>query len=215
MGGGVPDAQRILESLASQLGTAYDAEDQDGIIYLELLAEARALAAVWSQNRRLANQWQGLRVTDFLERWEKIYRLPVFYSDTLPQRRERLAAAQARVGEADAPAVYAACSSVLGSAFVSIVHTASGVAVVWTPTGWPMGTHGVINWYSTVAYLAIKVSQPSTMSDNEFYDRVGALSVTLDGILPAWVTFDWFREGPSGAGFYLDDEHNLDNESFD
>ena len=105
--------------------------------------------------------------------------------------------------------------TILGAAFVSVVHTTSAGAVVWTPVGWPMGSHGSLNWYSTVMHVAVKVAQPTSMDDAEFYDRTSALMVALDGILPAWVTFGWFREGPSGAGFYLDDEHNLDNEAFD
>ncbi len=215
LGGGTPSLKHIVESLASQLGTAYDALDPDGIVYLELLAEARCLQAMWSQNARLANQWQGERVTDFLQRWEKIYALPSFPSDTLQDRRARIAVAQARVGFADPPTIWDICSSILGSAFVSVVHTDSSAAAVWTPTGWPMGSHGAINWYSSVAHLAVKVTQPSSMSDEDFYARCGALMVALDGVLPAWITFDWFRLSGFGAGFYLDDEHNLDNEAFD
>ena len=214
-GGGIPSLQRIIESLASQLGTAYDTEDTDGIVYLELMAEARCIQAMWSQNARMANQWQAARMTDFLERWERIYKIPVFFSDTLVERRARVGVAQARVGRSDGPAVYDVCSTILGTAFVAIVHTTSAAAVVWTPTGWPMGSHGTTNWYSTVAHVAVKVTQPSSMSDAEFYDRTAALMVALDGVLPAWVTFDWYREGGFGAGFYLDDEHNLDNEAFD
>lgn len=215
MGGGITVLQRIVESLSSQLGTAYDSEDRDGIVYLELLAEARCIAAMWSQNARLANQWQGARMSDFLERWERIYKLPVFPSDTLSMRRARVSVAQARVGGADGPAVLDVCTTILGSAFVSIVHTTSAGAVVWTPTGWPMGSHGTLTWYSTVMHVAVKVTQPSSMDAAEFYDRTAALMVALDGILPAWVTFDWFRESGLGAGFYLDQDANLDNEAFD
>jgi len=214
-GGGVPSLQRIIESLASQLGTAYDTEDTDGVVYLELMAEARCIQAMWSQNARMANQWQARRMTDFLPRWEKIYGLPVFPSDSLVDRRARVGVAQARVGRADGPAVYDVCTTTLGDAFVEIVHTDSSGAVVWTPTGWPMGSHGSINWYSSVAHIAVKVMQPTSMDDAEFYDRTGALMVALDGILPAWVTFDWFRVSSLGDGFFLDDEHNLDNEAFD
>jgi hypothetical protein len=214
-GGGTPLIQRIIESLASQLGTAYDSSDVDGIVYLELLAEARCIAAMWSQNQRLANQWIASRMTDFLPRWEKIYRLPVFASDTLATRRARVAVAQARVGEADGPAVRDVCSTIMGAAFVSLVHTTSSGAVVWTPATWPFGLHGTLSWYSTVAHVAVKLSQPSSMSDADFYDRAGSLMVALDGVLPAWVTFDWYREGGFGAGFYLDDEANLDNQAFD
>ncbi len=213
-GGGVPALQRIIESLASQLGTAYDSENVNGIIYIELMAEARCIAAVWSQNQRLANQWQAARMTDFLPRWEKIYRLPVFASDSLTTRRARVAVAQARVGEADGPAIRDICMTIMGDAFVSLVHTDSSGAVVWTPATWPFGLHGAFTWYSTVAHVSVKVAQPASMSDADFYDRAGALMVALDGVLPAWITFDWYREGGFGAGFYLD-ELNLDNEAFD
>ncbi len=214
MGGGTPPLKRIIESLASQLGTAYDADDTDGIVYLELLAEARCIQAVWSQNQRMANQWQGPKMTDFLARWERIYRLPVFPSDTLPMRRARVAAAQARNGRADAPAIVALCQTLLNDAFVSIVNTPSSTAVVWTPTGWPMGSHGSPNWYSSVAHVAIETVQPASMTDSEYYDRKGAVVAALDAILPAWVTFSVFRDGVDGIGFFLDRVHNLDNDRF-
>ena len=214
MGGGSPSLEQILDSLAAQIGPAYDTAE-GGIVYVELMAEARAIHAIWKQNERLGNQWIGAKMTDFLPRWEKIYRIAPRPTATLPERRARVTIAQARAGRCDSEKLYEVCQTILGDAFVSIVNLSSATANVYTPTGWPMGSHSAaIDWLSTVAHVAVKVAQPSTMDDGDFYDRCGDLVSELDLILPAWVTFDWFREGPSGAGFFLD-ETNLDNEAFD
>jgi hypothetical protein len=81
-----------------------------------------------------------------------------------------------------------------------------------------MGNHptvlGDASWSSGVAHLAILTQQPATMDDGEYYSTRASVLSELDAILPAWMTFDVLRDGVSGAGFILDDAHNLDNERF-
>lgn len=220
-GGRKTRIKTITASLQAQLGPAQDTTDTTGLVFLRLNATARAIAAAWGQNARMANQWDPQRVTDFLGRWEKILALPVSPSDSLTTRRKRVAVARARVGEAMPQVIRDTCVAYLGPCFVSIVNNINpSSANVWTPAGWPMGQHAVLptdpTWYSTVAYVASKVAQPSTMGDAEFYATVSSVMPTLDAILPATTTFEWYREDISGApGFFLDDTHNLDDEAFD
>lgn len=218
--GGAPSrTQTIVKSLQTQLAPKYDTADTTGIVFIRLMAIARGIAGAWAQNERLANQWDPERMSDFLERWEKIFGLTPASTDSLTLRRARVGARIALAGYGTFAAVYVLCQMLLGSVFVSIVHTPSSVAQVWTPAGWPMGNHRVFptdpTWYSSVAHLAIVVQQPSTMDDSEFYTTVASVMPELDTILPAWMTFEWVRDGSHGIGFYLDDEHNLDNERFD
>ncbi len=49
------------------------------------------------------------------------------------------------------------------------------------------------------------------MTDAEFYPQVGKIYQYLHILLPAWCNFDWFQDGINGAGFYLDEDYNLDN----
>jgi hypothetical protein len=219
-GGGKPPLEHRVNSVLAQLGTTYT-KDTTGIVWLRAMAWARVFWDVWETNQRLANQWDPRRMTDFLGRWEKILALPVGPDDSLSVRRARVGVAKARAGYANAAAIFSTSLAYLGaSVFVGIITSSSSTAVVWTPSGWPMGSHPVLptdpDWYSTVAYVAVKVQKPSTMDDGEFYTKVGSVLPALDAILPSWVTFDWYREDISGAsGFFLDDTHNLDDEAFD
>ena len=69
--------------------------------------------------------------------------------------------------------------------------------------------------------VLILVTQPAGMTDGAFYTTVSAIEPVLDTLLPAWVTWDWYRQAHLGAnGFYLDGDPvssgtlvNLDNEA--
>lgn len=240
-GGGRPVRGRILDSLNQQRGTAYDTS-QASPVYAENLAFARAIAEVWANNERLANQWDPLRMTDFLPRWEAIYGLYPSPSDTLVDRRKRVAAAVARVAQFPTyQNVVDTLRAALGNVFVSITHTGTGAAnptvvaggavtspsgpanVVWVGLG---NTTSTVDWYSNVAHVLVQVQQPAGMLDVDFYSAAGKIFPILDSLLPAWVTFDWYRVCHSNAtatGFYLDGDPvysgsntyvNLDNEAF-
>lgn len=217
--GGAPSlTQTITKSLQAQLAPKYAVHDTTGLVFIRLNAMARVLAGAWAQNERLANQWDPSRMTDFLPRWERIFGLVPAPTDSLTLRRARVGARMALAGFGVFSAVYVLCQALLGSVFVSIVHTPSSSAQVWTPTGWPMGNHPVApgdpDFSSSVAHILILTQQPATMGDAEYYATRASVLPELDTILPAWVTVDVGRDGPSGAGFILDDPHNLDNERF-
>ena len=217
-GGGAPGVKRILEALNAARGSAYDTS-ATSTVYAENLAIARAIAESWSTNARMSNQWDANRMTDFIPRWEAIYGLYPLPTDTPVERRARIAIAAARAGkQPNYQTVFDLLRAALGTTFVSIIHTLSTdphAAIIWpgasnvTPT---------VDWYSSVAYVAVLVKQPAGMNDGQFYNAIGQMYPILDGVLPSWTTFDWIRRDIHGggvAGFWLDDLPNLDNEGFD
>lgn len=220
-GGGKPALERHLESVAKQIGTSYDTTNTNGVVWVRVQAVARVIWSLWESSERLSFQWDPPRMSDFLGRWEAILALAVSPSDSLATRRARVGVKIALAGYGNARATYDTCVAYLGSTFVGIITNTSGNALVYTPTGWPVGTNeppGSVtppDWYSTIAHIDIATTQPSTMNDGSYYQTVASVLPALDAILPAWVTFDIIRDGPHGAGFYLDEDHNLDNERFD
>jgi len=90
---------------------------------------------------------------------------------------------------------------------------------------WPGGIQDPgAPWYSTVAHLVVQLRKPPNYSEQQFYQAAANVFGLLDPLLPAHLTWDWYRDGDGhtgqwppdpGAGFFLDDPHNLDNEIFD
>ena len=140
-GGGTPSLQRIVESLGSQLGTAYDITTTTGNVYLQLMAFGRALWGAWQDNERLANQWQSTRMGDLLPRWEAIYAVVPLPTDTLPIRQARIAILQARAGYANLQTLNDTLTTLLGAVYVATTNGNSATANVYTPSGWPMGLY--------------------------------------------------------------------------
>ncbi len=200
-GGHPPALKAIVDSLGSQRGTAFDVT-QPSNIYIENMAVGRAIAEAWSNNQRMANQWDSARMTEFIPRWEKILALSPLDTDTPTDRRARIALAFARFTQAGIyQTVYDQLLRLLGSSiFLGITTTSSAQAVVWTPAGWDVGSHdasGNLNFYSTVSHILIEVTQPAGMADGTFYQTLGAMNPVLDTLLPAWVTWDWARNTTS------------------
>ncbi|KYF87778.1 hypothetical protein BE20_24855 [Sorangium cellulosum] len=207
----------ILQSLLETDGTAFSKE-VDSYVWAERNAEARALAYLWHLNRRMANQWDPLRMTDFLPRWEKILGIRPLPIETEVERRAKVRAKMEAYGAPPTmQVVHDLLTVVLGSIYAGLVHTPSSQAVGRVPGGAtvPGGvTLADGGWYSTIAHVAIKTVQPAGVDDATFYDVVAQIVPFLSDLLPAWVTFDWFLDGAHGEGFYLDEERNLDNQRF-
>jgi hypothetical protein len=227
-GGGTPKAKTFLGAMNAARGTAYDTTTGSAV-YVENLAIARAIARAWETNERLGNLWDARRMgTDMVVRWERIYELTPTPSDTWTDRRNRIEVVQAAVGEASLTSRIATLlANALGPVFVAVEAIGVGVANIGVPDGtFPFGN--VVPgypWFSTVNHLLIRVTQPANYRADQFYAAVGQVFDILDPMLPAHLTFDWYRApevgapvsvpgGPSAAGFYLD-ERNLDESVFD
>ncbi len=225
-GGGKSRLQVIHESLNAQRGTALDTTNTNSIVWIENMALARAIDAGWSTNVRLGNQWDPTRVTDMLSRWERIMRLVVAPDATDVERRAALTKHWERFGALiNIGRVSSQLQDLLGDVFVSLDFIGASIAVIHVPDGtYPWGTVVAgAPWYSTVAHILVRTQVPTGYSEQDYLATVGKVFPLLDGILPAWVTFDVYRpgpisyavtDGPSAGGFYLDDPKNLNWEVF-
>lgn len=231
MGGGKPVLQVYHESLNRQLGTAIDASDPMSVASVQNHAIARALVydGVFV-NERLAYLWDPDRMTDTLPRWERIFAIRPPPNATEVERRKVVRQRFRRFLEVAAlhGRLSVALARDCGDAFVQIEYIAPELAVVHVPDEtYPWGSIAPgFPWYSTTAHMLVLLRRPVGWSEGDFYDAAAKVAPTLDPILPAWMTFDWYREpdgapaiyvpgGPSLAGIYLDAEHNLDNHVFD
>ncbi len=228
MGGGKTLVATILESLNQQRGTAYDVSESSPV-YAENMAMARALANAWSTNQRLANQADPLRMTDTLPRWEKILDLHPLPTDTEPVRRAAVAKAFERIGKTfNRSRLQQLVERELGPFYLGTYYIPLALAIVTVPdSSYPFGTPNPdYPWSSNACKVLIHVQKPAGYSWGDFLEVVGRLGPVLDQALTAWQPWDWYVSpslyapvnvvnGPVGAGFYLDDEHNLDFEIFD
>lgn len=230
-GGGPTRVRATFDSLNEQLHGANGAPPEwSSVRYARNLVVARMLAAAWASARRVGGIRDPWR-TVALDRLERIHRTVPRPGDTEAGRRRRLAALMAREGERITRArIEEMLREALGELFVAVEFIDVDLAVVHVPANtYPWGTvvDGV-PWYSTVAHTLVLVEKPAFMTEAEFYDRVAGVHAALDPVVPVWATFDWYRAplntspgpvdvvgGPSMAGFYLDDDHNLDNNVFD
>lgn len=227
-GGRAPTAKVLFQGLAADRGTALDATNTETVVYAETVAIARAVAGTWATNERVSKAWQPLRCPlELLERWEQILVLPPRVSDTEKARRERLAEHFARFGEALEPGLLEAkLSAAVPDAFVDVEYISVDDARILVPDGsYPFGSVGGVPWNSTVAHVLVRLQKPSGWSEGQFYDAAAEATRICDANLPAWASFDWYRpgatstdlggDGPSAAGFYLDEDGNLDNQILD
>ena len=96
-GGARPLIQTLLDSLNAQMGTAYDISPSSPV-YIRNYAIARCIADVWNAAEKLKNQFDPLRMTDFLPRWERILNLTPSPTDSGNVRRRKVNARFQRIG---------------------------------------------------------------------------------------------------------------------
>lgn len=227
MGGGPSLVAVIMDSLAASRGTAYSTS-QDSAVMVENLAFAREIAAAYEANRRLANQFDPSRMTESLDGWTKMLKIVVRAGMTDAQKRDVIAAVFSRVGN-DILRTYVEplLEAALGGVYYDIEYIPYASAVISVPdVSYPWGVV-VPNapWSSTVCHILVRLQKLTGMSEGEFFAEAGKVHQVLDNLLPAWVTFDWYRSpsvgtptvvagGPSATGWFLD-EPNLDLLCFD
>lgn len=223
-GGQRPVTEVILESLNTQFGTGYRTEDNQSIVYIRNLALAKAIASAWALNEAIANQGDPTKMTLFLSRQEKMRGLPVDPTLSDNQRRHRLLDLANRVGEdADYQFISDKLQSILGDVFGAIEFVDFAHANIHVPDGtYPWGTVAEgYPWYSTICHILVYTLVPTGWSEGQYRAALGPAKAFLDAVLPAWLTFTLYRTpelgtpistpgGPSHAGFYLDNAHNLD-----
>lgn len=211
LGGGISRVETIYRSLCAGRGTAYDTSDSSNVVP-EIMAEARAIEALWSANRRLSLQWDPMRMTDFLGRWEAIFAVKPSKADTLLARRLRLVPKfRALIGPIQSTVADVA-SSLLGASFIAVEYT----DLAHAHTGWPGGSPpDPAAWFSTICHLVIRVKQTGGQTFAEFVKLLGIARAELRNLLPVYTTFDFGVFNSGGVGGFLLDERDLDLETFD
>lgn len=201
-GGRKPRLEAILDSLNEGRGTALDCS-RGTIAWAENMAIARALTNVWDANECLSNQFNMLRVTSLLERWEKILGLVPDPATTVTERRTACAGRMALFGFAPLyQRLIDAINAIIAPVTATIEFTTPSTtgAVIYWPGGTPNTDYP---WTSSVLYLCILLTKPSWMSEADFYVKAGEIGPLVRDWLPAWVTFDWVRDGSTLNEFIL------------
>ena len=226
-GGGRPRLRIVHDALNAARGTALDASNSSTVAWVENMAHARALTFDgYGANERLAMQWDPDRMTAFLGRWEKILGIRPAPGTPDKTRRNEVRKRMRRFIEASSfhSRVVARLQQELGNVFVAVEYIDVSNAVVHVPdTSYPWGTVAAGSpWNSTVAHILVLLQKPTGYSEADFYLAAGKVGPAIDGLIPVWTSWDWYRApsggpaitvsgGPSQAGFYCDDDHNLDN----
>jgi len=220
----------IIEAIQNTLAQAQGGgltNDRGTILWLENHATARVLADLYGMVERLGNQWDPERMTTFLGRWEMILNIRPRRGATLQDRQRAVQAKLGLIGKGtDIASLNDFLSAQLGDIFVGLSYTDPMEAISYVPggavvPGGPTLLDGdtlpsnLSPYYSTVGYVAILLEKPVGMSNEDFYERAGSIYDTIDGLFGAWIGFDWVQDGPNGAGFFLDEDNNLDNQRFD
>lgn len=227
-GGGKPALEVIHEDLNAARGSAFDPVEGT-YVWLENMAFARAIYFDgWQTNQRLGHQWDPERTTDMLSRWERIFGIRRDPTKTEYERRVELTLRWQRFGSlASHSKLVSELEPRLGEYLYGVEYIDLANAIIHVPDGtYPWGTVADgAPWLSTVAHILVRLQKPAGATEGQFYEQAAKVIPTLDPLVPAWVTLDWYRAPADGApitignvtaaGFYLDNPHNLDNSIFD
>lgn len=227
-GGGRPRYLAILEGLLDRLKTQGYSVETTSVHYVRCVALAREISATWGTLTRLGHSRDPWRMDiTTLERWERMLKLARRAADTEYSRRSRLANLFALSGLPTITSlVQTIAARTVGSRYIAVEHIPVASARITVPSGsYPFGS--VVSgapWSSTVCHMLVLCQKLAGDTEGSFYEAMGQLMAALDPVMPAWMTFTWYREaisgwtsipdGPSKAGFYCDDDHNLDNNCF-
>ena len=232
-GGGRYGGKNLLEvmhkSLHASRGAAFDSGDDESVSSIESFAWARALVFDgWECNARLGHQWDARRVTDMLTRWERIFKIRPAPGATERARRAVLAERWSRFGAVPNHAhITTTLQRELGDYFVAVEYIDQDLATISVPSEdypWGSVTPGR-PWSSSLALILVRLQKPAGATEAQFYEAAGKVPLALDPLVDAFSTFSWYRAptggdpiedgGLSAAGFYLDQESNLDNHVLD
>lgn len=198
------DYLNLIDTLTQSRGDAIS-DDPDAIVGAEIRAQALIIYYLWCLNNKFANQLNPNTMSDYLERWEVIMGLRALPTDTVQDRRNRIAAKMKLISKTpNSQNVIDLLTSALGSVFLTIINTVAASAQAGFPSGTSI-TGGITNitnttWFSTVNNLFIEVQKPSYMASNQFYATVNQIYTLLQNFLPAYMGFDWFWNGFCDSG---------------
>ena len=186
---GVHEAEHM--ALLDELAPGWDVSEGTQV-WNECYAHARAVTTIWYLSDRLKNEVLPLRMLSNLEEWEAATGLRVVDGDTDIARRQRLAAKLRGLAGNTISDIQGACTAVFGASFLGLINAADVIAY------WPGGPEiaGVtcapgppgLEWSSNRVALAVQVTRDG-LAAGVFEDKLAALAEVLDGMLPAWMTY--------------------------
>lgn len=188
--------QVMLEAITQARGTAY-ASDRGSVVWIENLAIAKTLADAWETARRFSLQFDPVKMSVFVERWEKILSIIPAPNETMNERRRTIAEKfKLFINPALSQAVQDMLAKLIPDIFLNIIYSDTTNATSYVPGGVtiPGGvtlTSGA--WRTSIHNLAVRVFQPSSMTDLDFYDQANKFRRAFDSYIPAYVTYSWGR----------------------
>ena len=218
------DLEALQQAVAEAHGTAL-ASERGTVLWVENHATARVLLGLYRAAERLAHVNDPARMTGTLERWERILSLNSI--GPIETRRARVAAKRALISAGTSlSVVHDYLTDLLGAMYLGLSFGDPLTATTYVPGGGTVPGGGptfldgdlvspeVSPYASSLAHVAILLEKPANMSDDEFYERAGGIYAEVDNLLGAWMRFSVIRDGVHGAGFFLDEPFNLDNQRF-
>lgn len=193
--GGGPNTLIIQhEAMLNALAPGYDVSE-DSPVYAEAYAHALAVTWVWRLNGRLRNQLVPSKMLETLTTWEEACRLRPTPTDSVLDRRRRVAAKfRGIVGNTYAD-IYDAMQALLGAHFLGLI----GPDPADETTYWPGVNPGPpgFEWCSNRALMAVRLQRLGT-DDVAFSALVERAAEMLDAMIPAWMGY---QIGTDEGGF--------------
>jgi hypothetical protein len=212
-GGGKSTAQAIYETLNIALGTAFDTSD-GSTVTAETSADARAIAAVWSANARMANNRDPQRMTDMLGRWEAIFSIRPHVDDSDNTRRDRVELKFMALGGPLYATLEEICSFLLGDIYIGLEK----ITLAEANANWPGGTPSKPDmWNSTIAKMLVRVVRPGQevgITRQEYFENLREMMMFLRDFISSWAVVQWGCFNVGGTRGFKLDEANLDIETF-
>ena len=207
LGGGASTTETVYRSLNDQLGTAYDTS-QSSTVTAETMSEARAIAALWSANRRMSYQWDPSKMTDTLSRWERIFNIRPHRGASDQERRDRLVPRFLALTSPLYATLWDTCQSLLGAGLIGVEFISDADA----HSQWAGSTPSMPSeWNSSLGHVVIRVHRWEDIGWTQYqlYSAIADCKAALNDSMPADITFDFAGFTAGGAnGFYID-QRNL------
>lgn len=221
------DLETLQNAIAEAQGSAI-ATERGTVAWIENHATARVLLALYLLARKLGYVNDPKRMTVTLERWEAILGISPLYAETKLERRIRV---EAKLSLLSAGTTFTTINDylakVLGNMYKGLEFPDPLTAITYVPGGGtvPGGGPTFLDgnlvgptgspYASSLAHVIVLLEKPIEMTEDVFYGKAAQIYDDMDNLIGAWMGFDWVRDGVNGAGFYLDEDNNLDNQRFD
>jgi hypothetical protein len=198
-GGGEGFATQERKALKTELcperGVGYNPEDP--LLDIECHAHGLAIGMIWAVNRRTQNQAIPEEMLEELTRNEEILRLNPAPTDTDQDRRAAVAGTLRGLSGNGIADIEDTARKILGRNFVKVQTVATAdIVAYWS--GVNPGPPGY-EWSSNASIVGIHMTR-NGLSDEGTIDVIRRLTVAIDAMLPAPMTF---RIGLTG-GFICD-----------